>query len=254
MKKAIFIFIFAISAINLFAQGSAGENANYESIRIIDMPSAGMLKKSSYSFYFRTFSMGGALAKVDVSPFENFQLGVSYGMVGLIGDGDIYGQNYPHFETKFRFLDERLSFPALAIGFNSQGFGPYEKSAKRFDILSTGFYLSASKNYKWNLGALALHGGINYSLEPNEDDRKINFFFGLEQSISKTTAINIEYNANLDDNNKRIREDKGTLNASFRWSLTSGATIELQARDILMNRAGANRISRALSFELFKAL
>ena len=254
-RLTLFIFIaLSISYSSAYSQGSAGEGASVESIRIIDMPNAGVLKKSSYCFYFRAFAQGGALAKVDVSPFENFQLGASYSMVGLIGDGDIYGQNYPQFEARFRFLDEKLAIPALAIGFSTQGYGPYIKSAKRFEIMSPGFYLTASKNYKWALGELAVHGGINYSIEPSESDRTINFFAGLEQSLSRTTAVNLEFNANLDDKNKSIRDNKGTLNASFRWSITSGATIELQARDILKSRTGSERISRALCFEMYKAL
>ena len=58
--------------------------------------------------------------------------------------------------------------PAVAFGFDSQGYGFYDASAERYQIKSKGFYTVLSKSF-WLLGPLGVHGGAHYSLEDDDD-------------------------------------------------------------------------------------
>jgi len=239
------IFNFA----SLFAQGSAGEKAIYESRYIVDMPTAGTLNKGCYGLYTNTFPQGGIMLQFDASPFNDFLIGLSYSGTNIIGSGEVNWQGIPGVHLRYRFLDETLDLPAFLIGVNTQGRGDFNSKDKRFETYSPGVFLSVSKNYSWALGSVAFHGGVNYSFEPPKKENFPNFYLGFEHSIGKSFALNFEYNSTLNDDNKNYMNNKGLMNASLRWSLAKGITLELQARDLLENMAKYKAFNRAVCLE-----
>jgi hypothetical protein len=254
MKLKNFVFtliLFIFSFTSVYSQGSSGSKARYESRYIVDMPTAGVIPKGTYSVYSNIFENGGIMAEINAAPFSMFNMGISFGGNNIIGSGDVTWQNLPGVLLRLRILDESIAFPAVLIGFNSQGRGSY--LSKRFHTLSPGLYLAMSKNYSWKLGTVAFHGGINYSFEPIPENRGTNFYFGLEHSIGKDASLNFEYNANLDEKDNTYMKQRGLLNASFRFSIISNLTIELQARDLLSHYINSNGFVRTIGIEYIGA-
>ncbi|MFH1052567.1 MAG: hypothetical protein V1779_16735 [bacterium] len=246
LLASIFLFLCLNS---LSAQGTAGEKAMYESRYIVDMPTAGVLEKGAYTVYSNAFSRGGIMLQLDVSPFSDFVMGLSYSGTNIIGSGEVNWQKIPGVHLRYRFIDETLSLPAFLFGVNTQGRGDFDKTDKRFETYSPGVFLALSKNYKWALGTVAIHGGINYSFEPPSKDNSPNFYIGAEHSIGNSVALNIEFNPTLNDGNKEYMTAKSLLNTSLRWSLAKGVTLELQARDLLGNLTNNKEFNRAICLE-----
>lgn len=227
---------------------SAGSSANYESRYIVDMPNAGLLKKSYYAINSQLVSNGGILLDFVAAPFDFLNIGVSYACYGVVGGGEITGQDIPGFNVKLRPFDETKALPAIAVGFYSQGKGLYFKNIPRFEQMAPGFFLSASKNYLWALGSISIHAAINYSLE-SSDEKGINMYGGIEQSIGRYAAIYFEINPNLNNTNKNILENSFMLNASIKANIFKNISIELQLRDLLKNSNCHNKLQRFLGIE-----
>jgi len=252
MKLAILLLSisYLITAADLAeARGTAGEKAVCESRFIVDMPNAGVLDKYSFSAYSQAFPDGGVLLQFDAAPFTNFNMGVSFSGSNIIGAGEPTWQNLPGVHLRARIIDEKLYFPAIVLGFYSQGRGVFDEGKDRFLTQSPGFFLAASKNYQWALGVVSYHFGANYSIEPKPEKRSPNVYLGLEHSVGSYVSLNVEYNATFDDGDAEFREKKGLLNASLRWSLAKGFTIEIQARDLLEHSAVYSGFNRFVCLE-----
>ncbi len=232
-----------------YGQGAAGDGASYESSYIIDQPTAGILRKGDFSIYTQTYPAGGVLVALSAAPFNNFNMGFSYSGTNVVGTGSVDWQKMPGIQLKLRLLDERISWPAIVIGLNSQGRESYYKEEERFMTHSTGAYLAVSKNYSWALGNIALHAGVNYSFDPPSDNRSGNFYLGVEQSIGNKGSLNFEFNPTMDEYNKLVMSHKGLLNMSLRWSIYNGITVELHARDMLEHYKNSTGFRRSLVFE-----
>ncbi|MER3328954.1 MAG: YjbH domain-containing protein, partial [Candidatus Kapaibacterium sp.] len=218
------ILIIALLPVSLFSDGSAGEDASYESRRIIDMPTAGVIPKGTFEVNTFLMQSGGLMTEFAASPFDNFVLGVSFGGSNIIGVSTPSFQDFPGVQIKYRILDETKTFPALALGLNSQGLGLYDKTEERYQTASPGVYISSSKSFKWPVGLVYVHAGINYSLEPKPNDRSVNFYFGAEQTIYKRISIGAEFNANL-ENNTFFMENNGLLNFQVKWAASENLTV-----------------------------
>ncbi len=250
MKTIAIYFLFLnLTIISLFGQGSAGGNATYESRRIVLMPTAGVLDKGAFSLYSSVFPGGGLMAEIDASPFTNFNMGISFNGTNIIGVGEIQWQNIPGIHFKYRILNEKDFSPAVLIGINTQGVEKYFNADKRFQILSPGIFLSLSKNFRWLLGLVAFHGGINYSFEPLPKNRIPNLYLGFEHSIWNSFSLNGEYSFAFDDKNSIYMRDKGLLNLSLRWVVANGFTLEIQAIDLLENINKSSGFRRNISLE-----
>lgn len=232
----------------LFA-GSSGNLANLESRYIVDMPTAGITKKGDVSVYANAFTDGGLMMELTVGIFQNFNMALSYSATNIIGSGEPSGPDYPGVHLKFRAVDEKKYFPALAIGVSTQGRGTWNRSAARFQTLSPGAYVAGSKNFEWLLGNLALHGGFNYSFEPEPEDRSVNLFYGMEQSLGNSFAFILEINATLDDDSTELNTSTGLANLGIRWGVSDGLTLELQVRDVLGTQDNLSDFTRFIALE-----
>lgn len=233
----------------VLAQGATGSTAAIEPRYIVDLPTAGLLEKGNFAINIMALNEGGLMTEITAAPFKNFNMGISYSCTNFIGSGDISGQNIPGVTIKLRIFNETIATPAILIGLSTQGKGIYYKSQNRFQTLSPGAFLSSSKSFHWLLGAIAFHGGINYSFEPPKENRALNCYIGLEQSIGEQLSLNFEYNANIDDTNKEFMSRRGMLNSALRFSISNGLTLELQFRDLLKNQAHASGFTRFFGFE-----
>lgn len=252
MRKIILILaVFLTNFYLLISQGTAGDVAAYETRFIVDMPTAGMLKNNSYAIVSAVYPSGGLMASFEAAFLKHFSAGIRLSGNNIVGDGDVSWQWIPGIAVKGRLFDERISTPALVIGFESQGGSNYIGD-HRFKTHSPGFYLALSKNYKWNLGNLAFHGGFNYSLEPKAEHQSPNIYGGIEQSFGNYLAINLEYNFQLDEVEDLYYVRRGLLNASLRGSVANGITAEIRFRDLFNHAKYSEGHERIVALEIIK--
>ena len=196
---------------------------------------------------------------------SSLSLGISYGMHGVIGDGQPAFNLYPGFHVKYRAFDESNTRPALLFGINTQGKGEYydknkvnlmdidedgnpisiELPIQRYDQKALGFFISLSKNWDF-FGNLGFHIGINKNFweetgDP-EDDNQLNIFFGFDKELNRSFSVLFECDAGLNDNgNKYEFEDltfgrgKGFVNAGIRWTVVPNVLVEVNFNDIKRN-------------------
>jgi hypothetical protein len=239
----------------LYSQGTAGETAKFEYRTLIDMPTAGILEKGFVGATTDILPMGVVIQRLEVGAFDNVSFGISYGGANLIGEGKIDWYKYPGVNIRFRLINEALTFPAISIGFDSQGKGVYHDSSGRYDIKSPGFYAAASKNFAF-LGYLSINAAAGYSLETKDGDNFINLYIGAEKTLGSNISLIADYNFAFNDNETEYYGgDKGYLNAGIRWSAGAGFTIEFDLRDLLSNKKlNPSAADRALKIEYIKSI
>lgn len=250
----LFLMVFIIHNIS-YSQGTAGEKAKFEYRTLIDMPTAGVLEKGFVSATTDVLPDGVVIGKLEVGAFDNVSFGISYGGANLIGEGKIDWYKLPGINLRFRLFNEAMAFPAIALGFDSQGKGVYHDSSGRYDIKSPGFYAAASKNFAF-FGYLGLHATASYSLESKDGDNFIDFYIGAEKTLGSTVSFIAEYNFAFNDNGtKYFGSDRGYLNAGIRWSPGTGFTIEFDLRDLLDNKKlNPTTADRALKIEYIQSI
>jgi hypothetical protein len=250
LQIALIVFITASCH---FGQGSAGEGAKFEYRSLIDAPTAGILEKGFVGVSTDMLPEGVVIGKLEVGVFDNISFGISYGGANIIGAGSPRWYKLPAVNLKFRLLDESLSLPALALGFDSQGKGEYFDSSGRYAIKSPGFFGAISKNFGF-LGYLSLHASVNYSLETKDGDNFMNLLVGFEKTLGNTFSVVGEYDFAFNDNStEAFGSGNGYLNLGFRWSMGEGFTLGFDLRDLLDNKKwNPSTADRAIRIEYIK--
>lgn len=252
ITAALIIFVYTF---NIYSQGTAGENAKFEYRTLIDMPTAGILEKGYVGATTDVLPMGVVIEKLEVGAFDNVSFGISYGGANVIGEGKVDWYKLPGVNIRFRLFNEALTFPAISIGFDSQGKGIYHDSSGRYDIKSPGFYAAASKNFTF-LGYLSVHAAGTYSLESKDGDNFIDLYVGAEKTLGSSVSLIAEYNFAFNDNGtKYFGGDNGYLNMGIRWTVGAGFTLEFDLRDLLSNKKFTTATAdRALKIEYIKSI
>ncbi len=252
-KFFLITIIITASFSSVYAQGTAGDKAKYETRFIVDMPTAGMLPNNYYSVTGYVYPMGGIMIAADFGIWNFVNAGLSFSGNNIVGDADVTWQNLPGINIKARALDEKVYLPALTFGFSSQGSSNY-MGDNRFKTHSPGFFMALSKNFLWDLGNLAFHTGLNYSLEPKPEYSSPNVYFGAEQSIGDYFAVNGEFNLQLDEQENGFYSKRGLFNLSLRGSIANGITAEIKLRDLFNHARYSEGPERIIALEVIKVL
>ncbi len=223
---------------------------------LVDMPTAGTLPRGYYDIAFRFYPHGGALASTDIGLSNRLMLGISFGAEDIISNQEPNWNPRIEFNLKLRIIDELEYFPAISIGFSSQGLGAWNDAYDRYTFKSRGFYAVASRSfyfYEWTSG---WHAGINYSLENNVDeDKDVDFFLGFDATFKYNLALLAELNAGLNDDKSALPDGapygyagkgRGYLNLSIKWLFTENLELEALLKDLLVNRREADTITREI--------
>ena len=222
---------------------------------LIDMPTAGTLSQGQYQIGARLCADGGALGFTDIGLSNRLQMGISFGGQDIISNQDPSWNPRIEFNIKFRPIDELEYFPAVTVGFCSQGQGLYNRDIKRYAFKSRGFYAVASRGFYFFQWTAGWHGGINYSRE-NDIDKEgdLNFFAGMDATFKHNLALLLEYDFALNDDRGNIPnmgpndfggKGRGYLNFSMKWLYTEDLQIEALLKDLAENRRGdATTITR----------
>ncbi|MBO8130583.1 MAG: YjbH domain-containing protein [Candidatus Marinimicrobia bacterium] len=218
-------------------------------VNLITNPTAGTIPRGSYLIETRLFKSGGITAGIYVGLTTRFMFGISYGGNNIIGDSSVNLYEQPGIELKYRVIEEKQNVPAILIGFTSQGYGKYDRTLDRYETKAKGFYIVASKNYRF-LGNTGFHFGINYNnLEIKDNDKDPSFFCGIDKEINPELTLMVEYDAALNDNETNeinFGKGKGYLNAGIRWTFVQKFHLELDFNNILLNRRNVEYFSREI--------
>ena len=255
MKKISLLCIFLAASISVNAQGTGGTNAKFEYRNLIDMPTAGVLSKGYAGVSVDVMPFGVVITKIEVGVFDGFSFGISYGGTNIIGTGSIDWYKLPAINIRARIINETDAFPALSLGFDSQGKGRYDSGLERFQIKSPGFFAAVAKNFDF-LGYLSIHGLVNYSLERQDGDKDLNLGVGVEKTIGEKVSLVGEYDFAVNDNSgAALGKGNGYLNLGLRWSVGDGLTLGVNLRDIFQNnRIIGHSADRGIFVEYLKAL
>ncbi len=217
-----------------------------EPISLIDTPTAGTLLRSSFKAEIRAYANGGLLGGIDAGITDRLMFGISYGGTNLIGEGKIDWNPQPGVNIRYRLFEEDLTIPALVLGYDSQGYGAFVDSTKRYSEKSRGVFVSASKNFAF-LGTFGVHGGVNYSFENNDGDKDLNLFLGFDKSINPELLIVGEYDFALNDNDgQALGAGNGYLNLGIKWIFAGKMNIDFFLKNLLENKNNHPHMSREI--------
>jgi hypothetical protein len=235
---------------------------------LVDCPTAATLPRASFDVHVRDFAGGGLLTAINVGLHRRLTLGVSYGGTGVLGEQKAEWQDHPEFEAKYLVVPETMTFPAVTVGFASQGYGPYLEVWDRYTYKSKGFYAVASKAFHTYAWATGFHGGLNYSLEHTKDnDPSPDFFFGFDINVNRDVALVTEYDLGLNDDRKRDDKSvdeadtetiefggkgRGYLNIGLRWIFYERLELGIDLKNVLNNRRDVNQLSRELRINYYE--
>lgn len=215
--------------------------------RMIDAPTAGTLARGSFDTELRAFPQGGVLGILQIGLTNHWQIGLSYGGTEMISSSDPNWNPRMQFLTKVQLVGESMAFPAVAVGFEEQGFGPWIDSLHRYESKSKGFYAVASKGYRGSGFTSSMHGGVNYSRE-DRSDNDIDFFFGADMRFNTNLGLVAEYDMGLNDDRppRSLGKGRGYLNFGVRWTMLERLQMEANLKDLLANRRNTATVGREL--------
>ncbi len=251
MKKSIILLVFVL----LFFQTIFSQNTTVfpQPTDLVTCPTAGILPRGAFLIDANLYRDGGLLFGMSVGVSGKLMFGISYGGSQIIGNQEVIWNQQPGVEVKYRLVDEGMSFPAVALGFNSEGYGAYIKDLKRYEQKAKGFYCTFSKNFTL-LGNLGFHGGFNFNpLEKKDGDNDPSIFIGFDKDINSDFSIFAEYDAAINDNDfEELNLGKGYLNAGIRFSLAEHFHFELFFTDILINNKNIDNANRELKINFIE--
>jgi hypothetical protein len=220
---------------------------------LINVHTAGILPRASFDVNFRAYASpdgygSGLLAGVNVGLSDRFNIGIAYGGEGILGySTDVQWNKLPGVLVKYRLIEEGVAIPALAVGFDNQGYGGHARAAlygyDGYVYKSPGFFLALSKNYLMlKTVQIGFHGTGSYSLEEAPDVSWPNAAGGIDIGINEELVFIAEYDFALNDitgggNDKNYGlPHRGFLNLGLRWTFTENFHIEFDMQDVLENK------------------
>lgn len=200
---------------------------------LIEAPTAGLLPRGSFGLDFRFYDGNGILGAIEIGFFERTMFGVSFGGQNVIGSGAVQWNPKLEFMAKYRIIEEGISLPALAVGFQSQGYGKFDRNLGRYTRKSKGVYFVFSKNFGSPFGQVGFHSGVNRSFEVGDGDNDFSGFIGFDSQIGKDVSFIGEYDLGLNDNGfTTLGSGRGLLNAGIRWTVSAQFAIEFDIKNI----------------------
>ena len=208
--------------------------------RIVDSPTAGLVGKGYYAVGLRLFAGGGLLGQVQAGALKRLTIGLSFGGREVIGQGAIDWNPRVEVAARYRMIEESTTWPALVMGYETQGYGMYEE--EHYENKSKGFFLAMSKNFTSSLGQFGMHAGVNKSRERvNGED--ISGWFGVDKGLNEDLTLLGEY-----DMARNYEGDSvGYLNAGMRWAVAPQLKVALLFKNLLRRGVGEPESSRELT-------
>lgn len=254
MKNRLAVLFVTLLPALLLAQG-----VDVPPRHIIDMPTAGLLRRGGFDFNVRFYGQSGVHLGMAVGVSRRFMFGSSFGGTEVLGEKKANWNAAPGVLVKYQLLSESLGLPGVTLGLETQGYGAYDDSTKRYQNKSMGVYVVGSKSYDF-LERLDFHAGVNYSLERN-DDKDPNFFMGMTLAINRDLELLAEYDIAFNDDERpeqqvrkerRFGDGKGYLNSGIRVNVKDVLYLEFFLKNLFKNRTTAEDYTREFKITYFQ--
>ncbi|MFA6584476.1 MAG: hypothetical protein WCS77_09280 [Elusimicrobiaceae bacterium] len=220
-----------ISGVAAFAEKSRRSHEHEavlpQDTELIDTPTAGVVDYYGLQLRTRFYSGGGLMTGAAFGVLPRLNLGVNLSLENLIGTDTNVRLVRPEIQAKYRFYDGSSVFPALAIGYDGQGYY-YDHEQKKYMEKGKGLYLAASREVIFP--GLFFHPGVNVS---DFDNSSVFLFFGLNYVIEDSFSLMAEW-----DNVQRV--DESRFNVGGRFYVTPFFQIDAAVREIGKNTTFSN--------------
>jgi len=189
---------------------------------LIDTPTADVVDHYGYNVSFRFYSRGGLITKTAFGVFPRLNIGFALDSEKFIGQETV-DLNRPTLNVKFRFFDGKRNLPALAAGFDGQGYF-FDKGTDEYRQREKGLYIVGSGEIF--IPHLSLHGGWNV-YDFSEDE--LYGFVGVHYLYAGILGFTYEVdNVRVAQNNRQ--------NIGVRYLVTPSLSVEVAGRDIWSKR------------------
>lgn len=200
-------------------------------IEAVDIPTADILDPYTYATTFRFYNEGGIASRLIIGPLKRVNLGITFDGQRIIGSDDPHMVR-PSVYFKLRAFDGTDVLPALALGYDNQGY-LYQESTRDYLEKEKGLYLVGT--HEIFIPDFDIHAGMNIN---DFDNTKVYGFFGATYKIVPSFALLAEY-----DNIRNGPENR--VNLGGRYWVVPYFNIDLAARNVGRGGAqGAERIVR----------
>ncbi|MDP6418161.1 MAG: hypothetical protein QF492_09170 [Candidatus Krumholzibacteria bacterium] len=226
MRKCILI-LFLLLATSSLAQ---------EDYYLVNSPLAALPAHGDYQFTARILDGGTVLARTEIGIQDRFSLGLSWGMLGLLGTGKVRTYSETGLMLRYRLVEE-IELPSMLVGFDNQGQGNWSDEYQRYDRKSKGFFFVMTRHWFGPFGTdFSTSGGLNYSLEGN-DESGFDLFAGLEWVLEPRFSLILDWSAGLNDRylDERFGEGNGWLDLALAWKIADRIQFKVLVCDLFEN-------------------
>ncbi|OGS21329.1 MAG: hypothetical protein A2252_08800 [Elusimicrobia bacterium RIFOXYA2_FULL_39_19] len=202
------------------------------SVRLVDTPTANIIDYYAMAIDFRLYNNGGVISQLNFGVFRKLNIGCSWDIDRLIGTQDPQPR-MPTLSIKFRIYDGSKNMPAIAFGYDGQGYN-YDESSSTYQSKEKGVYFVTDTELLAQNLFMHLGMNMNFSKENNKDKTNVLGFIGFDYTLmddeTKIATLIMEY-----DNLFKYIED-AKLNGAIRIYPTNDLTIDFAFRDIASPR------------------
>jgi hypothetical protein len=200
-------------------------------VEFIDLPTAEVTDHYGAHVSFRFYSGGGVLTKTDFGVLPRFNVGFGLDAEHFIGQETV-DLNRPTLNMKLRVYDGARNLPALALGYDGQGYF-FDKETDKYRQREKGLYAVGSGEVL--TPGLSLTGGLNI-YDFRTDD--VYGFTGVQYLWQELVGIIFE----ADNLFHRPRYNR--FNLGGRYHVTPSFALDVAGRDLWAGGREAERIVR----------
>jgi len=206
----------------------------------VDQPCAKIPGHGVFAVQLRFGPGGEILGFFDVGIWDRLGLGISYGASNLIGAGDPEFYKQPGAQIRVLAVEEDIIVPAVILGFDNQGFGPFNDSTERYMIMSKGIYCETGKTFASANISFTPSVGVNYSFEENSH---WDMFAAANTVFGSSASFLLEYSPNFND---PLDRNRGYMNVGLRIIFYEQLFFEFDLRDLLNNSIPDQKLNRTI--------
>jgi hypothetical protein len=186
----VFLVVFSFAA-------SAGEQAR--NLELIDVPTANSMLKGEFRYNVKFYPGGGLLNRVYVGIFDRLMIGGALNITNIVGTGQIDVVLPPKFLGKIRLTEDDGAMPAIAIGYEGEGY---------FDSKPRGAFAAVTKEIKMG-SAFMQFTGAAYTNQFSSIGSSIDMGAGAAFAVTKEFSLAAEYDSILQDSSGHLNFNAG---------------------------------------------
>lgn len=214
-----------------------------ELMRVAGEPTAGVIAPRTFNVAMNTFPLNGLRFSITAGVFPRLMVGLGYGGWNITGSSDPEWFDSVFLKARFRVLDEKRSFPAIAFGYDNEP----EHARAGVDYLrpERGFYLVFSKNFAGWGGDAGFHAGVSIAGESSDH---AGCWLGFDKTFPAGFGAAIDWDLGTNGHSE-YRADKtgGFVSIETYWESFGQVRVGLRFCDVL-ETAGSPYRSLAIDF------